>query len=152
MNLYRIIQLTPKRGAVGGELYMFQPGEGPEALPFEIKKVLYIRNIRPGDRRGGHAHDLTEEVLVCLRGACTVEMDDGLGRTAQVRLDRPDHGLLLYPRIWRVVRDFEPGTELLAIAGYPYNEQDYIRDRTKFEEKARGWRGDLGGSWKAKEA
>ena len=146
MNLYRIIRLAPKRGAVGGELYMFQPGEGPDALPFEIKKVLYIRGVKPGDIRGNHAHHATEEALICLRGGCTVEIDDGLGNRAEVRLENPSQALLLYPRVWRVVRDFEPDTEILIVAGCPYEECDYIRDRKRFEELVEKWSGNLGGS------
>ena len=138
-SLYRLIPLAEKQGSVGGALIMFQPGTTPDGLPFEIRKVLYMTDIRAGDVRGGHAHHETEEVLVCLHGACTVDLDDGRGRKESVRLDRRDQALLLYPHLWRVVRDFAPGTELLAVAGRGYDEKDYIRDRTEFERMAPQW-------------
>jgi hypothetical protein len=144
--LYRLIELVEKHGNVGGTLIMFQPGSTPDGLPFRIEKVLWMTDIGAGDVRGGHAHHATEEVLVCLRGACTVELDDGRGRRESVRLDRRDRALLLFPRVWRVLRDFAPGTELLAVAGHVYDERDYIRDRARFEELAAGWQGRLGGS------
>lgn len=150
MPLYRIISLTPKYGSVGGELYMFQPGDGSEGLPFQIKKVLFMRGMGPGDHRGGHAHDVTEEILVCLRGHCLVLLDDGRGNRAEVRLSRPDQALLLYPRVWRLVKEFAPETELLAVASHPYDERDYIRDRARFEKLAGQWNGDLGGSWRTR--
>ena len=53
--------------------------------------------------------------------------------------------LLLYPHIWRVMRDFEPGTTLMVIANIKYDEKDYIRGRTEFELVSKGWKG-LGGS------
>ncbi len=136
MELYRLIPFVEKHGNVGGTLIMFQPGDRPDGLPFAIRKVLYMTDIRPGDVRGGHAHHATEEVLVCLRGACTVELDDGLGHSASVRLDRRDVGLYLPPRVWRVVRDFAPGTDLLALANLEYDECDYIRDRVAFDRLA----------------
>lgn len=136
MSLYRLIRFVEKHGNVGGTLIMFQPGAAPDGLPFEIRKVLYMTDIRPGDVRGGHAHYETEEVLVCLRGACTVDLDDGQGRRETVRLDRRDVGLYLPPRAWRVVRDFEPATELLALASMAYDEADYIRRRETFDEMA----------------
>lgn len=144
--LFRIIGLAEKPGSVGGALIMFQPGTRPDGLPFEIKKVLYMTDIREDHVRGGHAHFETEEILVCLRGACTVDLDDGCGRRESVLLDRRDRALLLYPHVWRVVRDFAPGTELLAVAGLAYDEKDYIRSRARFEELAPGWGGSLGGS------
>ncbi len=145
-SLYRLIPLVEKHGNVGGTLIMLQPGSMPDGLPFEIRKVLYMTDIAEGDVRGGHAHYETEEVLVCLRGACTVDLDDGLGRRESVRLDRRDRGLLLFPHVWRVLRDFASGTDLLAVAGSRYDEADYVRDRRRFEEAARQWAGDLGGS------
>lgn len=144
--LFRIIEFTEKQGTVGGALIMFQPGTTPDGLPFEIRKVLYMTDIRADHVRGGHAHFETEEILVCLHGACTVDLDDGCGRTESVRLDRRDRALLLYPHVWRVVRDFAAGTELLAVAGTAYDEKDYIRSRSRFEELAPGWGGVLGGS------
>ena len=70
---------------------------------------------------------------MCLEGACTFELDDGRGATARVRLDRMDQAILLPARVWRVYRDFEPGTKMLVIADTPYDEADYIRDRAEFE-------------------
>ena len=153
----------------------FQAGDSPEnALPFGIGKVLVMSDIRPDDVRGNHAHYETEEILVALTGGCTVEMDDGLGRKASVRLSAsggrdqgaggsnqasvvPDNqypitnnsdikeALLLYPHIWRIMRDFEPGTTLMVVANMPYDEADYIRDRAEFERVAKEWKGRMSG-------
>lgn len=144
--LFRWVPFMEKHGNCGGSLIMFQPGTSADALPFDLKKVLFMTDIAPGDVRGRHAHHETEEVLVCLQGACTVDLDDGLGRSVTARLDRRDRGLLLHPHLWRVVRDFAPGTMLLALANHAYDEKDYIRDRARFEELARRWGGDPGGS------
>ena len=145
-SIHRIIDLVEKHGNVGGSLIMFQPGTRPDGLPFEIKKVLFVSDIQADDIRGKHAHFETEEVLACLRGACTVHLDDGLGRRESVRLTHRSQALLLYPHVWREVRDFLPGTELLAVAGHAFEESDYIRSRSRFEELARTWAGRLGGS------
>ena len=139
------------------------------ALPFEIGKVLVMSDIRTDDVRGNHAHYKTEEILVALTGGCTVEVDDGRGSRESVRLSAsPEAGgrrtedgsqssvvssqssdikeaLLLYPHVWRVMRDFEPGTTLMVVANMKYDETDYIRDRSEFERLAATWSG-LGGS------
>jgi mannose-6-phosphate isomerase-like protein (cupin superfamily) len=143
-ELYRIIEFTARHGNCGGSLIQFQPGAGPEnALPFSIAKVLYMTDIAPDDVRGRHAHHRTQEIAVCLEGACTFELDDGLGRRESIRLDRPELAILLPPRVWRVYRNFAPGTKMLVIADTPYDEADYIRDRTAFERLADGaWSGE----------
>lgn len=53
--------------------------------------------------------------------------------------------ILLYPHVWRTMRDFEPGTTLMVVANIPYDETDYLRDRAEFEQVSKGWK-TLGGS------
>jgi|GEM_PF-2007378 len=53
--------------------------------------------------------------------------------------------LLLFPHVWRTMRDFEPGTTLMVVANIKYDEADYIRDRAEFEQVAKEW-SNLGGS------
>lgn len=169
-KLYRIINFKRNCGSCGGSLVQFQQGDELEnALPFSIGKVLMMYDIEEDDVRGNHAHYETEEILVVLRGSCTVVMDDGRGTQESVRLEvggygsqgvggsaEPPHtpiptdpdarpALLLHPHVWRVMKDFSEGTQLLVVANMKYDEADYIRDRTEFERAAQVW-GDLGGS------
>ena len=173
-SLYKIIPFDVRHGNCGGSLVQFQAGDNDvNALPFEIGKVLVMSDIRTDDVRGNHAHYETEEILVALTGGCTVDVDDGRGSRESVRLsalgsrgvvesgclgveepdnqslitDNPDikEGLLLYPRVWRVMRDFEPGTTLMVVANIKYDEADYIRDRSEFERVSKDWK-TLGGS------
>jgi hypothetical protein len=150
--LYKIIQFSVKHGNCGGSLVQFQAGDAEaNALPFSIGKVLVMSDIRTDDVRGNHAHYETEEILVALTGGCTVDLDNGKGDRESVRLSAQSEvsnqksALLLYPHIWRVMRDFEPGTTLMVIANIKYDEKDYIRDRAEFELISKGWKG-LGGS------
>ena len=148
----------------------FQQGDAEEnALPFEVGKVLVMSDIRTDDVRGNHAHYETEEILVALTGGCTVDVDDGKGSRESVWLSSSEDGgrrtedgqqssvvssqssdkpaLLLYPHVWRTMRDFEPGTTLMVVANIKYDETDYIRDRSEFEQVSKDWK-DLGGSAK----
>ena len=150
------------------------------ALPFEIGKVLVMSDIRTDDIRGNHAHYETEEILVALAGGCVVDLDDGKGRRESVRLSaqgsrgavecgskgvggdfknpntqQPPYSdtkaaLLLYPHIWRVMRDFEPGTTLMVVANIRYDEADYIRDRSEFERVSKDWKNPGGSSGRSK--
>ena len=157
-KLYKIIPFNVRPGNCGGSLVQFQQGDSEEnALPFEIGKVLVMSDIRTDDVRGLHAHYETEEILVALSGGCVVDVDDGRGRRESVRLGSCNSApgsshqplatshceeikaLLLFPHIWRVMRDFEPGTTLMVIANIKYDEADYIRDRVEFERLCHSW-------------
>ena len=166
-KLYRIIPFNVRHGNCGGSLVQFQAGDSDvNSLPFEIGKVLVMSDIRTDDVRGNHAHYETEEILVALTGGCSVEVDDGKGARESVRLsaygssgvveygskgvDAPNNpdikeAILLYPHVWRTMRDFEPGTTLMVVANLKYDETDYIRNRDEFEEVSKHWK-TLGGS------
>ena len=47
-------------------------------IPFEIKRVYYIYNTPENTRRGFHAHKALQQVAVCVKGACTFLLNDGL--------------------------------------------------------------------------
>lgn len=142
--LYHLLEFPLKHSSAGGSLVMFQPGAGRERLPFPVRKALVLSDLGPGDVRGRHAHYETQEVLICLRGSCTVHLDDGCGAHETVCLSSINQALLLYPHVWRTVDDFSEGTLLLALADVEYDERDYIRDRAAFDALARQWT-DLGG-------
>ncbi|AKJ65508.1 sugar 3,4-ketoisomerase [Kiritimatiella glycovorans] len=160
--LYRVLTFPRRRSRGGASLVQFQPGAGPDnALPFRIGKVLWTSGMDASDHRGGHAHFETEEILVCLRGGCTVILDDGKGAEDKVRLvgDRSTdsgsaeerasrvvandgesiHALLLFPHIWRTLTEFAPDSQFLIVANMEYDEADYIRERDEFDRQARAW-------------
>lgn len=154
-KLYKILAFNEREGKVGGALVQFQPGsEDVNALPFPIGKVLLMYDIKSGDIRGKHAHYQTEEIFTVLQGGCTVVLDDGKGCVEEIYLsaeplDGMKPALLLYPHVWRTVKDFRPDTRLLAVANRPHDEKDYIRDYDAFVKQAVIW-SDLGGSYAAK--
>jgi len=131
-NLPYKILAFPLSDTKNGELTMFQTaGSASKKVPFPIRKVLVITGMKGKDKRGAHAHFKTKQILVALRGGCIVELDDGK-RKSRVRLSKQNEGLLLYPHVWHVMRDFKPNTTLLVIADTTYDEKDYIRDYAQF--------------------
>jgi dTDP-4-dehydrorhamnose 3,5-epimerase-like enzyme len=130
---YKIITF-PLADTKNGILTMFQinlPGaEATGIVPFQIKKVLSITGMKSEDARGGHTHHKTQQILICTNGRCIVDLDDGKNK-ASVVLDKPNKGLLLFPYVWHVMRDFKENTSLLVIADTEYDEKDYIR---KYED------------------
>lgn len=100
-------------------------------LPFPIKRVLVMKEMHTGDVRGGHTHHVTRQILFAISGSCMVDLDDGQ-TTGSIRLDSASTGVLLPPYVWHVMRDFSPGTVLLALADTEYDEKDYIREYDEF--------------------
>lgn len=107
--------------------------EGNQNIPFEIKRVYYIYDTKPGVDRGRHAHSYLEQVIVCLHGSCKFVLDDGEKKEI-VELNRPDRALFIGKNIWREMKDFSYGTVLMVLANKHYDEKEYIRDYKTFLE------------------
>ena len=118
----------PPHGDERGQLVAI---EEQKDLPFDIKRVYYIYDTLPGVRRGFHAHQNLEQILICVSGSCKIHLDDGT-QTLEVTLDDPNTGLYIANNMWREMYDFTPGAVLLVLASQYYDEADYIRNYEDF--------------------
>lgn len=105
--------------------------EFPGLLPFEPRRFFMIYDIPGKDVRGEHAHKELHQFLICVRGECSVVLDNGSVRH-EVRLDRPTLGLHIPPRIWATEYKFTPDAALFVLASDVYKADDYIRDYREY--------------------
>ena len=110
-------------------------------IPFQVKRVYFMYDTQAGVVRGMHSHKELHQILFCVSGACNVRLDNGTEK-CEVRLEKPQHGLLIGPGIWREMYDFTPDAVLMVLASEYYNEEDYIRDYGVFMEYVRKQRKD----------
>jgi len=90
-------------------------------IPFLIRRVFFIYNSE--SVRGEHAHKETNQVLCCIQGSVTVDMD---GKYSVV-LKSPDCGLYVPAKVWHSMK-FTKGSILLVFADKEEDETDRIRD------------------------
>lgn len=107
-----------------------------KAVPFSIKRVYYIYHTAQGVSRGYHAHKNLKQVVICVAGRCRMVLDNGK-KQEEVWLDCPTKGLLIEDLVWREMHDFSSDCVLLVLASEHYDESDYIRDYTRFQETVR---------------
>lgn len=94
-------------------------------LPFLPQRTFFIRDVPAGVQRGGHAHQLCEQLLICLRGNLLVDLIHGIC-SAQIVLNRPNIGLYISAQVWARQTYQEANTELLVFASLPYDPAEYI--------------------------
>lgn len=108
-------------------------GEFLRDIPFEPKRYFLVYSVPSEKTRGEHAHRECHQFLICVRGSCSVVVDDGSVRR-EVRLDSPATGLYLPPLTWGVQYKYSPDAVLLVFASHYYEGEDYIRDYSEFIE------------------
>jgi UDP-2-acetamido-3-amino-2,3-dideoxy-glucuronate N-acetyltransferase len=106
-------------------------GEYDKHLPFLPKRYFVIYDVPSMEVRGEHAHREQHQFLVCLKGSCSVVLDDGKNRD-EVLLDRPNIGLYLPPMVWGTQYKYTSDAILLVLVSDVYDADDYIRDYDLF--------------------
>lgn len=122
--LHRLPEVVDLRGAL-----VF--GEIGKHLPFEPQRFFMVFDVPSREVRGEHAHLELHEFLVCLRGSCSLMLDDGHVRE-EVVLDSPTVGLHVPPRLWRVHYKYSSDAMLLSLCSDIYRSEDYVRDYDEF--------------------
>ncbi len=100
--------------------------EANDQIPFVPRRFFSVFNVPSREVRGEHAHKTLEEFLVCVRGTCSVYVDDGTSRE-EFELNSPSLGLYVPPMVWRVHYKYSADAILVVMASQPYDPNDYIR-------------------------
>jgi acetyltransferase-like isoleucine patch superfamily enzyme/dTDP-4-dehydrorhamnose 3,5-epimerase-like enzyme len=106
-------------------------GQVGDHLPFTPRRYFAIMDVPSGKTRGAHAHREVEQFFVCLRGACTVVLDDGRAKTS-ITLDSPRRGLHVPPMHWNELVEFTADAVVLCLASGEYVAAEYITEYDEF--------------------
>jgi UDP-2-acetamido-3-amino-2,3-dideoxy-glucuronate N-acetyltransferase len=96
-------------------------------IPFRPQRYFLVYNVPSRQVRGEHAHRELQQFLVCVKGTCSVLVDNGVQRE-EVVLDSPQIGLYLPSMVWGVQYKYSSDAILLVLASDTYKPEDYIRD------------------------
>jgi len=124
VRLHELPVIRDSRGSLSVAQYQ-------ETLPFLPKRYFIVFDVVEGATRGGHAHSTVHQLLICVKGSCVVELDDGAIRD-EVLLDQPERALYIPPGIWATEKHFSPDGVLMVLASEVYDPQEYIRDYDEF--------------------
>lgn len=106
-------------------------GEFSKDVPFDPKRYFLVFNVPSEKTRGEHAHYECHQFLICVKGSCSVVVDDGALRR-EVLLDQPNLGIYLPPLTWGIQYKYSPDAVLLVFASHYYEASDYIRSYEDF--------------------
>lgn len=123
-TLHRLKLIRDMRGDLSA-------GEFEKDIPFKPKRYFMVFHVPSEKTRGEHAHRKCHQFLICIKGGCSVVVDDGRYRK-EVKLDSPDLGLHLPPMTWGIQYKYTADAILLVFASHFYSAADYIRDYQEF--------------------
>lgn len=112
------------------------PIECKRDIPFDIKRIYYISDVKENSIRGYHSHRMLHQILICMNGSVKIKVENP-EETQIVELCDNSIGLYIGPMIWREMFDFSKDAVLLVLASEYYTEDDYIRDYKEYINKAK---------------
>jgi dTDP-4-dehydrorhamnose 3,5-epimerase-like enzyme len=107
-------------------------GDFETEIPFKPERYFLVFNVPSESTRGEHAHFECHQFLICVKGSCSVIVNDGHSE-AEVKLGSSNVGLYIPPLIWGVQYNYTSDAVLLVFASHVYDPDDYIRDFKEFE-------------------
>jgi UDP-2-acetamido-3-amino-2,3-dideoxy-glucuronate N-acetyltransferase len=108
-------------------------GEYDRHVPFIPKRYFLVFDVPSQEVRGEHAHKALHQFLVCVKGSCSVVLDDGKNRD-EFLLNSPVIGLYVPPMIWATQYKYSNDAVLMVLASDAYDADDYIRDYDQYLE------------------
>jgi UDP-2-acetamido-3-amino-2,3-dideoxy-glucuronate N-acetyltransferase len=109
-------------------------GDFEKDVPFAPARFFMVYNVPSQEVRGEHAHRKCQQFLVCIRGSCSVLLDDG-ERRRELKLDNPSVGIFMPAMIWGTQYKYSSDAVLMVFASRLYETDDYIRTYAEFLEE-----------------
>lgn len=106
-------------------------GEFNRNVPFSPLRYFLVYDIPSTKVRGQHAHRNCAQFLICVRGHCSVVVDDGFVRQEYL-MNKPTLGLFIPPLIWSIQYKCSQDAVFMVFASHYYDPDDYIRDYNEF--------------------
>lgn len=92
-------------------------------VPFNSKRIFFVKNVPTGSHRGQHAHKTESQYLISVAGKVEVELS---GFRHEKKYLKPFDSILLPPLLWTDLRKFERKTVLLVFASSVFMPDEYI--------------------------
>ncbi len=105
-------------------------GELKKNFGFTCNRFFFISG-KKNEIRGNHAHKKQSQFMVCLRGKCQLDFDNG-NKKKKIILKNNLIGVKVSPGIWGIQKYLKTNTILLVFSNGTYNEKDYIRNYKNF--------------------
>lgn len=115
-----------------GDLVPIEFNEVSQQVPFDVKRLYFIKCNKGDLNRGYHAHRNLEQVIMCCNGSFILELDDGLGNVEEVYLNEINEAVHIQGVKWRILKEFSEDCLIAVLASQPYDVADYIREYDEF--------------------
>lgn len=125
-HLITVPQVNSKSGTLS-----FMEVDG--TLPFDVKQLYWIYDIKDVAVRGNHAHLNSDRVIICVYGTIDVEIESVQGDLYEFQLRNPSV-VLYYPRMHWIKLRFHKGALAAVAASDVFKNDITVKDFKEFKK------------------
>ena len=125
-HLITVPQVNSKSGTLS-----FMEIDG--TLPFEVKQLYWIYDIKGEAHRGNHAHINSDRVIACVSGRIDITIESIQGEQYEFELDHPSK-VLFYPRLYWIKLKFHNGALAVVGASDVFKNDITVKDFEEFKK------------------
>ncbi len=124
-NIFQHSLIAEKTGTLG-----VLEQENP--INFNIKRIFYLKDLKSDVVRGKHSHKELKQILVCLNGTFSIDLDNTYEK---LTLDMKDNQDCLYldGKVWRRMYNFSNDCIILVLCDREYKFDEVVRNYSEFE-------------------
>ena len=91
---------------------------------FLVKRIFFLRGVGANDHRGFHSHKDLKQLIICLSGSFTIELDDGIDKI-ETCMTSNNNCLYVDRKVWREMHSFSKDSIVLVLCDRVY-EKDFV--------------------------
>ncbi len=112
--------------------YSLTPIEFKDSVPFEVKRMYYIKDFDADAHTGEHCHMVEEEVFIQAKGQVTAVIDRGRGKEELVL--NPGDAFYAPAYSWHGFKNASSDCMIIALSStnYSADRSDYLEDYDKY--------------------
>ena len=100
-------------------------------VPFNLKRMFLIGNVKKNSLRGSHAHKKTKQIFICFDGTIHVRCFDGK-KSKIFKLKDQSLGLFIPPTIWYDILYKGKKNTIMVFTDKKYSISDYIETKIEY--------------------
>ncbi len=101
-------------------------------LFFVPRRAFWIYGVPEGMGRGGHAHRSCEQLIICLRGTCTISRE-WLNNTFTTEAKEGD-SVPIPTLCWVTLENISADAIIFVLCSRTYDAEDYINDKEELKQ------------------
>ncbi len=101
---------------------------------FKAERFFVLTDILEDEKRGDHAHKELKQLIICLAGSYTIELDDGNSKQT-IHMKKGRQAILLDGLVWRTMTNFTSDALMLVLCDRIYANDEVIRDYELFKNE-----------------